>query len=129
MSLEDCLDAARECKAPMVSICGGEPLIHPQIEAMVKGILDQKRIVYICTNAMFMRKKMREWLASENAKRPAFVEAKIKELIAAGLLTEKDAGEIRKGPKDASEADDRPEPVDVLERAPRWSRADARSHR
>src|SRR5882757_7577382 len=102
MSLEDCLDAARECKAPMVSICGGEPLIHPQIEAMVEGILDQKRIVYICTNAMFMRKKMREWLASENTKRSGFVEAKIKELIAVGLLTEKDAGEIRKGPKDAA---------------------------
>ena len=102
MSLEDCLDAARECKAPMVSICGGEPLIHPQIEAMVNGILEQKRIVYICTNAMFMRKKMREWLASENPKRSAFVEGKIKELTAAGLLTEKDAGEIRKGPKDAA---------------------------
>jgi MoaA/NifB/PqqE/SkfB family radical SAM enzyme len=102
MSLEDCLGAARECKAPMVSICGGEPLIHPQIEAMVKGLLDQKRIVYICTNAMFMRRKMRDWLAGQNAKRPAFVEGKIKELIAAGLLTEKDAGEIRKGPKDAA---------------------------
>ena len=86
----------------MVSICGGEPLIYPQIEALVKGLLEQKRIVYICTNAMFMRKKMREWLASENAKRPAFVEGKITELIAAGLLTEKDAGEIRKGPKDAA---------------------------
>ena len=86
----------------MVSICGGEPLIYPQIEAMVKGLLEQKRIVYICTNAMFMRKKMREWLASENSKRSAFVEGKIKELIAAGLLTEKDAEEIRKGPKDAA---------------------------
>jgi hopanoid biosynthesis associated radical SAM protein HpnH len=102
MSLEDCLGAAVECNAPMVSICGGEPLIHPQIEALVKGILEQKRIVYICTNAMFMRKKMREWLASQNTKRSAFVEARIKELITSGLLTEKDAGEIRKGPKDAA---------------------------
>lgn len=102
MSLDDCLGAANECDAPMVSICGGEPLIYPYIEALVRGLLQQKRIVYICTNAMFMRKKMREWLAAENLKRPAFVEAKIKELMAANLLTEKDAGEIRKGPKDPS---------------------------
>src|SRR3982074_1520215 len=65
LPLEDCLSAATECNAPMISICGGEPLIYPQIEALVKGFLEQKRIVYICTNAMFMRKKMREWLASE----------------------------------------------------------------
>jgi organic radical activating enzyme len=65
MSLEDCLGAATECDAPMVSICGGEPLIYPHIEALVDGLLVQKRIVYICTNAMFMRKKMREWLTKE----------------------------------------------------------------
>jgi MoaA/NifB/PqqE/SkfB family radical SAM enzyme len=102
MSLEDCLGAAEECKAPMVSICGGEPLIYPQIEALVKGLLEQKRIVYICTNAMFMRKKMREWLASRLSIQPRFVEEKIAELLAAGLLSEKDATEIRKGPKDAA---------------------------
>src|SRR6202140_5058818 len=65
LPLEDCLAAANECNAPMISICGGEPLIYPQIEALVKGLLEQKRIVYVCTNAMFMRKKMREWLAAE----------------------------------------------------------------
>src|SRR6202165_2212590 len=64
MALEDCLASAEECNAPMVSICGGEPLIYPHIEALVKGLLEQKRIIYMCTNAMFMRKKMREWLAS-----------------------------------------------------------------
>jgi MoaA/NifB/PqqE/SkfB family radical SAM enzyme len=100
MSLEDCLSAAAECNAPMVSICGGEPLIYPQIEALVQGLLEQKRIVYVCTNAMFMRRKMREWLAGEFSKRGPFVEAKIAELLAAGLLSEKDAGDIRKGPKD-----------------------------
>src|ERR1700743_1928193 len=68
MTLEDCLGAATECNAPMVSICGGEPLIYPHIEALVEGLLEQKRIVYICTNAMFMRKKMREYLASEYPK-------------------------------------------------------------
>ena len=69
--LEDCLAAAEECNAPMVSICGGEPLIYPQIEALVDGLLEQGRIIYICTNAMFMRKKMREWMASEYPKRAA----------------------------------------------------------
>ena len=104
MPLEDCLAAAEECNAPMVSICGGEPLIYPQIEALVNGVLDQGRIVYICTNAMFMRKKMREWMAKElqNANRESRndLEGKIGVLLARNLLTEKDAAEIRKGPKD-----------------------------
>src|SRR4029077_8869042 len=100
MSLEDCLGAAKECNAPMVSSCGGEPLIYPHIEALVQGLLAQNRIVYICTNAMFMRKKMRDWLASQLSSRPEFVEEKIATLLGAGLLSEKDAGEIRKGPKD-----------------------------
>src|SRR5437764_11187340 len=77
MALEDCLAAAQECNAPMVSICGGEPLIYPHIEALVKGLLEQRRIVYICTNAMFMRKKMREWLASRVSTQKEFVESKI----------------------------------------------------
>src|SRR5271170_7052344 len=63
MSLEECLGSARECDAPMVSICGGEPLIYPKIEELVDGLLDQGRIVYVCTNGMFMRKKMREYLS------------------------------------------------------------------
>ena len=64
MSLEDCLGSAAECDAPMVSICGGEPLIYPKIEELIDGILKQGRIVYVCTNGMFMRKKMRDYLAS-----------------------------------------------------------------
>src|ERR1041384_7759820 len=84
MSLDDCLAAANECNAPMVSICGGGPLIYSHIEALVRGLLRQNRIVYVCTNAMFMRKKMREWLASEYLARPDFVEAKITQLILGG---------------------------------------------
>ena len=102
MSLEDCLGAAEECKAPMISICGGEPLIYPHIESLIGGLLERKRIVYVCTNAMFMRKKMREWMASEYARAPKGMEAKIVALLSAGLIGEKDAAEIRKGPKDAS---------------------------
>src|SRR5437588_3565851 len=99
MPLEDCLGAAQECNAPMVSICGGEPLIYPHIEALVNGLLEQGRIVYICTNAMFMRKKMREWLKSEFRKPDTgnrkVLEQKIPQLLAQGLMTDKDASAIR----------------------------------
>ncbi len=62
--LEQCLAAASDCEAPMVSICGGEPLIYPKIEELVEGLLQQRRIVYICTNGVFMRKKMVDYLAA-----------------------------------------------------------------
>jgi len=64
MSLEDCLGSAQECDAPMVSICGGEPLIYPKIKELVAGLLEQRRIVYICTNGMFMRRELKDYLAS-----------------------------------------------------------------
>src|SRR5499425_1716404 len=70
MSLEDCLGAAIECNAPMVSICGGEPLIYPHIEALTRGLLEQRRIVYLCTNGLWMRRKMRDYLAVSYAKQP-----------------------------------------------------------
>src|SRR5688572_15260117 len=88
MSLEDCLGAATECDAPMVSICGGEPLIYPRIEELVNGILAQGRIVYVCTNGMFMRKKMRDHLAGVYSPE---LEPKIKKLLAEKLISEKDA--------------------------------------
>jgi hopanoid biosynthesis associated radical SAM protein HpnH len=99
MTLEDCLGAAQECKAPMVSICGGEPLIYPHIEALINGLLAQDRIVYVCTNAMFMRKKMREWLTKElrtaDRRLRSELEEKINGLVADGLVSEKDAAAIR----------------------------------
>ena len=97
MSLEDCLGAAEDCEAPMVSICGGEPLIYPHIEDLVAGLLAQKRIVYICTNGMFMRKKMRDYLAEEFARNPARTGPKIEVLVSEELLTPEQATEIRGG--------------------------------
>src|SRR4051812_11709846 len=88
MSLEDCLSAAVDCDAPMVSVCGGEPLIYPKIEELVTGLLAQGRIVYICTNGMFMRKKMREYLASVYAPQN---ESTLSTLVEQGLVSEKDA--------------------------------------
>jgi MoaA/NifB/PqqE/SkfB family radical SAM enzyme len=91
--LEKCLAAAQECDAPMVSICGGEPLIYPKIEELVNGILGQGRIVYVCTNGVFMRKKMRDYLASVY---DAEAEIKVKKLLDEKLISEKEAEQIRK---------------------------------
>src|SRR5882762_7093850 len=92
MSLEDCLGSAQECDAPMVSICGGEPLIYPKIEELIVGLLGQGRIVYVCTNGMFMRKKMRDYLAAsyEPQREPV-----LKQLVSEKLVTEKEAEVIR----------------------------------
>ena len=58
LSVEESLYAAEECGAPIVSIAGGEPLIHPHIVEMVKGLIDQGRYVYLCTNAILLEKKL-----------------------------------------------------------------------
>jgi MoaA/NifB/PqqE/SkfB family radical SAM enzyme len=97
MSLTDCLDSARECDAPMVSICGGEPLIYPKIEELVEGLLAQGRIVYICTNGMFMRKKLKDYLAAIYS--PSN-EPMLTRLLAEKLITGKDAETIRQGRRD-----------------------------
>ncbi len=97
LPLADCLAAAEECNAPMVSICGGEPLIYPQIEELVAGLLQQKRIVYICTNGMFMRKKMREYLRRQFAREPSQTESLLRRLLTQELITENQAAEIRAG--------------------------------
>ena len=94
MSLEDCLGSAEECGAPMVSICGGEPLIYPKIEELVAGLLDQGRIVYICTNGMFMRKKLKEHLAATYS---SSMEPTLRRLLDEKLISDKDADTIRKG--------------------------------
>ncbi len=98
MSLEDCLDSAQECDAPMVSICGGEPLIYPKIKELVAGLLRQSRIVYVCTNGMFMRREMKDYLAGIYS--PAS-EPTLARLLAEKLISEKDAETIRKGKQDA----------------------------
>ncbi|KMP11690.1 radical SAM protein [Candidatus Nitromaritima sp. SCGC AAA799-C22] len=51
---DDCFKAAEECGAPVVSVAGGEPLMHPQIVEIVEGLLQQKRYVYLCTNAILL---------------------------------------------------------------------------
>ena len=58
MSVKDCLDAVDECGAPIVSIPGGEPLVHKEIGEIVKGITDKGKFVYLCTNALLLEKKL-----------------------------------------------------------------------
>ena len=59
--LEECLAAVDECGAPMVSICGGEPMMYPQIGELVTGILQRNKNIYLCTNGMFIVKRLREF--------------------------------------------------------------------
>jgi MoaA/NifB/PqqE/SkfB family radical SAM enzyme len=96
--LEKCLAAAAECDAPMVSICGGEPLIYPRIEELVQGLLQQGRIVYLCTNGVFMRRKLCDYLAATH--RPDR-EPLLEQLLAEGLITPAQREAIRKGKSDA----------------------------
>ncbi len=58
LSVQECLDAARECGAPVVSIAGGEPLLHKEIDQIVEGLIKQGRFVYLCSNALLLEKKM-----------------------------------------------------------------------
>jgi hopanoid biosynthesis associated radical SAM protein HpnH len=61
LSLEECLEAVDECNAPVVSIAGGEPLLHKEMPEIVKGIMARKKFVYLCTNALLMEKKMDDY--------------------------------------------------------------------
>ena len=55
---EQCAAAADECGAPMVSIPGGEPLLHPQIKEIVGELVKRKKYVYLCTNALLLKEKL-----------------------------------------------------------------------
>src|SRR5713101_6142769 len=57
MPVEQAIAAIEECGAPMVSIAGGEPLMHPQIDEMVRALIKRKKYVYLCTNAELVRKR------------------------------------------------------------------------
>jgi hopanoid biosynthesis associated radical SAM protein HpnH len=61
MSVEQAVAAVQECGAPMVSIAGGEPLMHPQIGEMVRRLVAQKKYVFLCTNALLIPKKIDEF--------------------------------------------------------------------
>src|SRR5436190_13462380 len=61
LTVEECLASVDEAGAPIASICGGEPLIYPEIGDLVKGILKRRKHIYLCTNGMFVKKKLHEF--------------------------------------------------------------------
>ena len=61
ISVADALQAVDECGAPVVSIAGGEPLLHKELPTIVKGIIERKKFVYLCTNALLMEKRMKDY--------------------------------------------------------------------
>jgi len=64
LSTKECLDAVDECGAPIVSIPGGEPLIHKEMPEIVEGIVARKKFVYLCTNALLLKKRMKDYTPS-----------------------------------------------------------------
>ncbi|QYY28081.1 MULTISPECIES: adenosyl-hopene transferase HpnH [Cupriavidus] len=61
LSVEECLGAVDECGAPVVSIAGGEPLLHKDMPEIVRGIIARRKFVYLCTNALLMEKKLDQY--------------------------------------------------------------------
>jgi hopanoid biosynthesis associated radical SAM protein HpnH len=65
LTLEQCLHASDECGAPVVSICGGEPLLYPEIGPLVAKLLERGRHIILCTNGMFIRKRLADFKPDE----------------------------------------------------------------
>jgi len=66
LSFSDCMTAAEECGAPVVSIAGGEPLLHREMPEIVRGFLKRKKIVILCTNALLLAKKIDQYRPHPN---------------------------------------------------------------
>lgn len=64
LSPEDCFAAVEECGAPVVSIPGGEPLLHPQIDQIVQGLVARKKFIYLCTNGLLLEKSLDKFTPS-----------------------------------------------------------------
>src|SRR5206468_9324869 len=58
MPVDQALAAIEECGAPMVSIAGGEPLVHPEVHVIAAELVRRRKFVFLCTNALLMRKRM-----------------------------------------------------------------------
>ena len=61
LSVEDCMKAIDECGAPVISIAGGEPLLHRDMPEIVRGFLARRKIVILCTNALLLAKKIDQY--------------------------------------------------------------------
>jgi hopanoid biosynthesis associated radical SAM protein HpnH len=61
LTVEECFRSVDEAGAPIVSICGGEPLIYAEIGRLVRGILQRHKHIYLCTNGVFLQKRLHEF--------------------------------------------------------------------
>ena len=61
LTVAECLQSVDEAGAPIVSICGGEPMIYPEIGELVRGVLKRRKHIYLCTNGMFIKKRLHEF--------------------------------------------------------------------
>jgi len=64
LSMDECLSAAEECGAPIVSITGGEPLLHEDMPRIVAGFVKQKKFVYLCTNGLLLKTHIKDYTPS-----------------------------------------------------------------
>jgi len=63
---EECFKSAEECGAPIVAVAGGEPLIHPQIDEIVSGLIARDKFIYFCTNGILLEKNLNRFKPSTN---------------------------------------------------------------
>src|SRR6202451_1478742 len=61
LSLQQCLDAVHECGAPIISICGGEPMLYPELGPLTAKLIEENKTIYLCTNGMFIQKRLKEF--------------------------------------------------------------------
>jgi hopanoid biosynthesis associated radical SAM protein HpnH len=61
LTAEQCFAATDECGAPIVSIPGGEPLLHPEMPKIVEGLVARKKYIYLCTNAILLKSKIDQY--------------------------------------------------------------------
>jgi len=64
LTVQECIDAVEECGAPVVSIPGGEPLLHKEMPEIVTALVARKKFVYLCTNALLLKKKIDQYTPS-----------------------------------------------------------------
>lgn len=64
MTPEECFEAAEECGAPVVVVAGGEPLVHPDIDRIIAGLIERGKYIYLCTNAILLERNIHRFKPS-----------------------------------------------------------------
>lgn len=66
VTFEDCMAASDECGAPVVTVTGGEPLLHPDIDKIIKGLIEKNRHIYMCTNGVILEQSLEKFKPCAN---------------------------------------------------------------